>query len=71
MRDAKRRSYLLGLIGVGLVVAYVAGTGCGDFRFPWQGQESCEDCVARCVKTQGVSPEICRGRACSSICPQQ
>jgi hypothetical protein len=31
-------------------------------------EESCDECVARCVEEQGVSPEICRGAACSSIC---
>ena len=34
-------------------------------------EESCDECIARCVETQGVSPDICRGAACSSICPSQ
>ncbi len=36
-----------------------------------QGTENCEECVARCVDSQGVSEELCKGSACVSVCPQQ
>jgi hypothetical protein len=35
------------------------------------GTESCEDCVARCVETQKVSPDVCRTTACASVCGQR
>lgn len=37
-----------------------AGGGC-------QRAETCDECVQRCVETQGVSPEACRA-GCGSIC---
>lgn len=30
--------------------------------------ENCDECVARCVDTQKVSPDICRATACASVC---
>ena len=30
--------------------------------------ETCDECVKRCVDTEGVSPDICRGAACSNVC---
>jgi hypothetical protein len=36
-----------------------------------QPAESCDDCIKRCVDTQGVSPDICRGGACSSVCQEK
>jgi hypothetical protein len=33
--------------------------------------ENCEECVARCVDTQRVSPDICRITACQTPCGGQ
>jgi hypothetical protein len=47
-------------------IAACTGRSCGDFGC--RHAETCDECVQRCVQTQGGSPDLCRGAACSSIC---
>jgi hypothetical protein len=43
-------------------IAACSGRGCTGC----QRAETCDECVQRCLDTQGGSPEICRGSACAS-----
>jgi hypothetical protein len=58
------RKWLIALLFAGAVgCSGRSCTGCTHV-------ETCEECVQRCVETQGVSPEVCRLAACSNICPR-
>jgi len=48
-----------------LASAVITLAACSFF----QTRETCEDCTARCVNEQKISPDICRRAACGSICP--
>jgi hypothetical protein len=48
-----------------VVTAACSGKGCGGCR----RAETCDECVQRCLDTQGGSPEVCRGSACASTPP--
>jgi hypothetical protein len=59
---------------VGLILLALSAfvmDGCRDCGRACTRSESCDECVARCVETQGVSPEICRGTACATPCAQR
>lgn len=53
-----------------LAILGLQAQGCGRTPSCNSGSETCEECVARCVETQGVGPEICRTTACASLCGQ-
>jgi hypothetical protein len=59
----RSRKWLLALVMVAAVgCSGRACTGCRGCG----GVETCDDCVQRCLDTQGGSPEVCRGSLCAS-----
>ncbi len=63
MKRSRKVSYQA-LLAIGLVMLAGCPRGCTGCT----GTESCDNCVARCVQTQGVSPDLCRTTACASVC---
>jgi hypothetical protein len=66
LQRVRHHKWTLALFFV-VVFAACSGRACSGCR-SCTGVETCDECVKRCVDTQGVSPDICRGAACSSVC---
>jgi hypothetical protein len=61
---------LIRLVAILLLVVAGCTGACNEGCRSCAGTESCEECVARCVDTQEVSPDVCRTTACASICSE-
>jgi hypothetical protein len=52
---------------IGLILLMLLAGGLGGCRSCTRA-ETCDECVARCVDQQKVSPDVCRTTACASVC---
>jgi hypothetical protein len=64
LQQARSRQWIVVLF---LLAGACSGRACSGCS-ACQRAETCEECVKRCVDTQGVSPDVCRGAACSNLC---
>jgi hypothetical protein len=56
----------LSILCLAMTLVACSGRGCTGCA-----TENCEECVKRCVETQGVSPDVCQTTACASVCQKK